>query len=167
LTASARGDSVGMTRRKVRWRRRTKGSKGDLDHSGLAPSTQAHVTPSYPRQENGPEVVSKIGAPSHWLILRAFRSTTSVNPTHRCFELPPIPQIFALSRTSLLRSVWVHILQHVFNRNAEVHSWPFCMFCSTSDDQSIGGVGANHAIQFSRALKNQTRTFSSTRPAGM
>jgi hypothetical protein len=140
---------------------------GPFRASAKHPSTQVHVILSYPRQENGPEVVSKIGAPSHWPILRAFRSTTSVNPTHRCFELPPIPQIFALSRTSLLRSVWVHILQHVFNRNAEVRSWPFCMFCSTSDDQSIGGVGANHAIQFSRALKNQTRTFSSTRPAGM
>jgi hypothetical protein len=40
---------------------------------------------SYPRQENGPEVVSKIDAPSHWLILRAFRSTTSGNPTHSMF----------------------------------------------------------------------------------
>jgi hypothetical protein len=122
---------------------------------------------SYPRQENGPEVVSNIDAPSHWLILRAFRSTTSGNPTIdvlnclRSLKYSPSP------RTSPLRSVWVHLFPYVFNRNAEVHSWPFCMFCLTSDDHAIGGVRANQATQFSRALKNQTRTFFSTRPAGM
>jgi hypothetical protein len=77
-----------IIRRRVRrrWRRREgagaiKASRNRLARFRASVSQDDITCPQLiPRQENGPEVVSRIGPPLHWLILRAFRSTSG-NPT--------------------------------------------------------------------------------------